>query len=198
MKSQAIKTCDIFPDEPAVALYQWPWDGPGSSGACSLKGQQILRQQAANLKRQVSFLPLANAAAPTLTRDERTRLIAERLSAESERDETSQRAVRLYEQNTAISAELKALKVREAEAVAQLKDAREDLHQAGLNVSKLQSELGRVSDLLARANALLEAGPGEAEAQAEALKRELERAQLDFESRWNAREREHEAELLKQ
>jgi hypothetical protein len=165
-----IQMCDLVPTEAAVAMYQWPWSGPGSSGHCSLAGQSLLRQQARNLKREVHFLPLPASTANTpLSRDERTRLIAERLSAESERDETSQRATRLYSQNLELSAEIKNLKAREAEAQAQIKDLRADLEAATAQGLRATREAADLLEKFDRANRLLEAGPGEVEAQVRAL-----------------------------
>lgn len=169
--SDEIVMCDKVPGERAVARYRWSW---GETGACSFKGQQLLRQQAKNLKQTVDFMPLAQPPAP-LARDERTRLIAEKISAESERDETAARNSKLYQQNTDLMAEVKLLRTRDEEAQAQLKDLKQDLAEASEELTRTAVQNGKLVDELNKANLLLEAGPGEEEAELKSLREQVER-----------------------
>jgi len=177
MAVEEMKMCDKCPDQPAVAMYKWPWEGPGSSGFCSQQGQILLQQQAKNLKRTCQFLPLPMSAANTpLKRDERTRLIAEKLSAESEREETAGRNSELYQSNTDLSAEVKRLRLREAEVSAQLRDLKVDIADANKEAVAAGKKATEFSEQLQKAQVLVNAGTGQADKEIKSLKLELGKA----------------------
>lgn len=136
-----MKMCQVCPDLEASHQFVWAW---GEEGFCSTQGQSLLLQQARNLKREISFHPIQTIVAP-ITREERHRLIADKLAAESEREDTAQRAGRLYEQNVELAAELKAqrLKVQHLEATS--KGLEEQLSQAKTEVTRLSKANGQLT-----------------------------------------------------
>lgn len=132
--------CDLFPNQEAVYRYSWPWD---ESGFCSEAGARQLRQTAANLARDVEIQPIQQIV-PQLTRDERTRLIAEKLSAESEREDTQQRASKLYDHNLVLSEEVNILRTRIGHLEAVEKGLRGELAQAHEECTRLSVEAGKL------------------------------------------------------
>lgn len=175
--------CDRFPEERAVAMYQWSW---GEKGYCSLKGQQMLNQQAKNLKQSVTYLPLVQAVPEPLRRDERQRLISEKLAAESETGDVLERNSKLYAQNTEFGSQLQQLKLRDEEATRQIADLRARELELEKGLSKASLENTKVVDELVKANLLLEAGPGEAETELASLRQQVERlekSEMDLDGR---------------
>ena len=136
----------------AVFGYAWPWGDPG---ACCAMHQVVVNQRATQLERQVTFAIIQPMGPPPIQRDERTQLIAAKLSAEEELVEVKARAATMYQQNGDLGAEVRRLRARDTEAQAQLKDSREtveraleerdnalaDLHEAQLEVDRLKAIL---------------------------------------------------------
>lgn len=173
MEESKVMMCSVFPEERAVARYQWAW---GETGVCSQRGQQMLEQQSKNLKQRITYLPLVQPVAEPLKRDERTRLIAEKLSAESERDETLERNSRLYAQVTDFGSQLKTMTLKHEALVEQNAGLNRDMHALEAQYSKLSVERGQLVDELQKANLLLEAGPREESKELESLRGQLDRA----------------------
>lgn len=160
--NEGVIMCDRCPEERAIARYVWSW---GEEGFCSHKGKFLLDQQAKNNKQSISYLPLVQAVPEPLKRDERTRLIAEKISAESELTEVLERNARLYAQNTEIGSQLQNLKVRDAEAGRQIQDLKIELAETQAQLTQEAVTKGKLSVELQKANELLAAGPGEEQAQ---------------------------------
>lgn len=170
MSETEMVMCSVVEGERAAMRYVWAW---GEEGNCSVKGQQLLLQQSRNLKRTINFVPLANQPPPPLGRDERTQLIAERLSAQAECKEVTERNSRLYAQNTELGSQVRQLKLRNEQADAEIDRLKVDLAGVREAHSRQTVELNRVSADFHRANVLLEAGPQEAEKEISALREQL-------------------------
>lgn len=181
-----IVMCSIYPEQRAVALYQWPW---GEGGACSMQGQQSLRQQAENLGRtgEIVFSPLPQAEAP-LERTERTMLIAERLSAESERDDTLKRNSALYAENTRLAQELTTARLRNKSADEQIAHLTKRIDESLVSIESLARDKAAAEDRAFTAEQELARGPLLAQQEIEGLRQQLAGA--------NARVAEVEAQLL--
>jgi hypothetical protein len=177
--SEEIVMCDKVEGERATMRYVWAW---GEEGFCSAKGQFLVQQLSKNLKQPVSFVPLANLPPPSLTRDERTQLIAERLSAQAEVAEVSERNSRLYAANTELASQARQLTLRNEQADAEIERLTAEVATLKDANVKAGLELRSVSEQLHRANVLLEAGPGEAELEIANLRVQLEGARAEIES----------------
>lgn len=136
----------------AVFGYAWPWGDPG---ACCALHQIVVNQRAAQLDRQVTFAIIQPMGPPPITRDERSRLIADKLSAEAELVEVKARAGEMYGQNGDLAAEVRRLRARDVEASAQLKDAKGDLDRvleerdnALADLHEAQTEIKRLQAIL--------------------------------------------------
>jgi hypothetical protein len=109
---------------PATFAYLWEW---GEKGTCCAVHAQLLQQIAGQINRQVSIYPLQPAAAPALTRDERTQLWARNKVLEEELEEAKARGLELYRVNGQLVSQNNLATVREREALAQLKDAKSEV-----------------------------------------------------------------------
>ena len=170
---ETVRMCDLCPELPAVAMYRWDW---GEQGHCSQKGQVLLQQKAGNLQRHVAFLPLPAQGPAPLRRDERTRLISEKLAAESEAREVNERSTRLYEQNQTLAQQVAHLQDQVAQGKVTIASYEDD---AAAHSQAREGQDKRIVELegqLAAAHRKIEAGPGEAEAELESLRAQLEGA----------------------
>lgn len=139
--------------EAATLAYRWEWGEQGQTCArCAL----LLQQTATNLGRTVSITALAGVAAPPLTRDERTQLIAAKLSAEAEADEIKTRGAQLYQQNVDLTKQVQTLTVQKREADATIKGLEKSneqlqsaLEDAQAQIGDLTNEVGRLTTLAA-------------------------------------------------
>lgn len=142
--------------EVATHAYTWDW---GKSGNVCAKHAAHFKQISPNLKRSVTFTPLMQMKPAALTRDERTQLIASRLSAEAELGEVQARGLELYNQNTELARQLGSLKVRHSECDAQRGEA---LHKCDLLESELvrsQAERAELAQEVMRLKALIPREP---------------------------------------
>lgn len=122
-------TIDDCPKD-ATHTFVWPWGVPG---ACCDGHVVIVRQRAESTRGEmgmVSFSRLDPDRPREVTRDERTQLIAAKLSAEAETEETKLRAERLFSSNTELSKELRLLRVRVSQYEADAVALRAELEQA--------------------------------------------------------------------
>lgn len=147
----------VMCDEPgcnavAVVAYRWDW---GKAGHVCAAHQAQYSQRQSNLKRTVTFTPIAPAAAAALTRTERTKLIAEKLSAEAECDEVKARGVELYNQNADLARQLGSLRIRHTECEAQLKDAAVRVAQLEVKLTEREGELAEAVTEIGRLKALV-------------------------------------------
>lgn len=147
----------VMCDEPgcnavAVVAYRWDW---GKQGHVCAEHQAQYSQRQSNLKRTVTFAPIAPAAAPLLTRSERTQLIAAKLSAEAECDEVKARGVELYNQNADLARQLGSLRIRHTECEAQLKDAAVRVAQLEVKLTEREGELAEAVTEIGRLKALV-------------------------------------------
>jgi hypothetical protein len=149
-----VMMCDQVEGDPAVAAYRWAW---GEEGMCGHMGRTLLQQRSKNLKRTIEFSPLPNQEAPPIGRDERTKLIAERLSAEAELEDSQRRSGKLAASNAELAAELRSVKAREAEGSARIADLERDLAASTAERARLAAENGRLAEELGTARAIIEA-----------------------------------------
>lgn len=158
-----VKMCDLVENEVATMQYSWNWGTrPPETGFCCSTGQMLLRQQAQNLKRgdALSFAPLAQQQEVPLERSERTQLLAAKLAAEGEADAVKVRNSKLFQQLGEVGGELKRTQAQLSEAQAQAKDGQAKLAGSNEIIARMKMENGKLGDDLAKANHLLEAGPG--------------------------------------
>lgn len=114
----SIQICDRDCEKPAAFSYVWEW---GEHGVCCPEHQAVLQQTAQNLGRTITFTALALAPAP-LQRDERVRLIAEKLAAEAELEEVKKNHADLYNDGVKLTNQVQSLTTRKAALELQLKD----------------------------------------------------------------------------
>lgn len=111
-------------DKLAVFSYMWEW---GEKGVCCAEHAMLLTQTAQQIGRMVQIVALPNLPAAPLQRDERTKLIAERLSAEAELEEVKARSLQLYTANVDLARQVQTFSLQHREARAQVEDANREL-----------------------------------------------------------------------
>ncbi len=136
--------------KPAVYAYAWEW---GEKGVCCEQHRFTLNQTSEHLKRAVHFAPLQQTKAP-ITRDERTQLIAAKLSTEAELEDVKTRGLDLYRENTNLTSQLQSLTIRHRETGAQLKDAQTTIAKLEADALRRDAELGELSDEVSRLRTL--------------------------------------------
>lgn len=162
-EAQAIAMCDQkMPDgtdckSPAAHSYHWDW---GTGGVCCQAHSLLLQQTADNLSRKVSIAPLGAAQPAALTRDERTLLMAAKLSAEAEADEIKARGAELYRQNVELTRQVQTLTVKNREANQLIEAADEELQTLKAKLDETLADLGNVTDELQRMQTLAAFAPG--------------------------------------
>lgn len=124
-------------DGPKTFGFRWDW---GEQGECSNERAALLQQLAPQLGRAITVWPLQPNAPVALTRDERTQLIAAKLSAEAEIGELKERALALSRQVGALQTQITTLTVQRREADAQAKDARGEALALRGRVEQLEAE----------------------------------------------------------
>lgn len=151
----------------AVFGYQWDW---GEKGHCCAEHATLLQQIGTQISRGVTLHPLHDAAPAPLLRDERTKLKAAALVLEEELEEAKSRGLDLYRINTQLRGDVNLLKVRNAEADAQLKDARAEVELLTEELAKREREAATMALELDRLQSL---AAFTAEERTEAERREL-------------------------
>lgn len=139
----------------AAFSYVWPW---GESGACCHDHRLHVMQRSENLGRgPIHFSPVDPHYVAPITRDERTQLIAARMSAEQELKDALSRGAELYNENTRVAEECRRLRARNTEADAQLADARSTVDRvvgerdaARADAGEAQLEVERLKAILPR------------------------------------------------
>src|SRR4051812_42520742 len=96
----------------AVWGYLWEW---GEGGVCCAEHGQLMQQMQESLGRRVTLSQLMAPAPAALTRDERTLLLAAKLSAEAEADDLKLRGLELYNENVKLSRQVSMQDLREKE-----------------------------------------------------------------------------------
>lgn len=143
-----IHLCD-HPGCDAVATYRYLYAWGQEGYVCS---QHVLHKQqiAKNTKRSVSFTAINPGAAPDMTRDERTKLKAQMLVAQEERDENATRAQQLYRMNQDLAASVQRSKLIETELKAQIRDLSISREQTEAKLADRERQLAEASDELGR------------------------------------------------
>lgn len=119
-KSPAVMCSEKGCANTAAFSYVWPW---GEQGACCHSHRLHVQQRAENLGRGVPhFVAVDPNYVPPITRDERTQLIAAKLSAEAETADVKLRNATLYDGHTKLSQECKRLRDLNEQGVAQIAD----------------------------------------------------------------------------
>lgn len=114
----------------ATHTFVWPW---GTEGAVCQEHIVVVQQQARNARgprAQVGFTPLNPDRPREITRDERIELRTLKQVAESERDDARAHAAKLFEANTQLSKDLRALRVRVAEFERQVRELTQQVDAA--------------------------------------------------------------------
>lgn len=150
---------DCFsPDCQNPVFYQFTW-GWGEKAACCREHQVHAQQVHDSQERgRIAFSPIdPDAEIVPLGRDERTQLIAARMSAEQEADEVKGRAAQLYNLNTDLQQEVRRLRARDQESQLQLADRDAKIEQLTeekddvlVKLHDAQQELERVQLLIPR------------------------------------------------
>jgi chromosome segregation ATPase len=112
-----------------------------------------------SLSRGLSLAPLGNAAPVPLTRDERTQLIAAKLSAEAEADEIKQRSAQLYQQNVDLTNQVQTLTLQRREANGTIKELTRDLEACRTELDTKTAELADALDEVQRLTTLATFAP---------------------------------------
>jgi hypothetical protein len=118
-ETPGIPICDRDCDKAAVFAYVWAW---GESGVCCAEHAAVLQQVAGNLGRSITLTSLVTAPQP-LQRDERVRLIAEKLAAEAELEEVKKSGADLYNDNHKLTLQVQSLTTRKTALELQARDS---------------------------------------------------------------------------
>jgi hypothetical protein len=150
---------DCFsPECKNAVVYNFTW-GWGTPAACCadhrVHAQQIHDAQE---RGKLTFVPIdPDAVKVPLGRDERTQLIAAKMSAELDGDQVRARAAELFNLNTELQAEVRRLRARDTESQAQLKDRAADVERllterddALASLHETRTELERITLLVPR------------------------------------------------
>lgn len=137
----------------AAYSYVWPW---GEPGACCQNHRLHVQQRSTNLDRgQIYFVAIDPHYVAPITRDERTQLIAAKLSLQQDLDDVKARSAELYALNTKATAEARRLTSMNAELTSQLADAKtlvdrlvSERDAARADTATAQLELQRVKAML--------------------------------------------------
>jgi hypothetical protein len=141
----------------ATHSYRWDW---GEEGKCCADCIVLLQQTAANLSRTVATRPLDSAAAVTpLSRNERTQLIAAKLSAEAELEEVQQRGSSLYQANVDLTSQVQThvMRAREHASIVAEKDGQ--IERLSKDLERRERELGEATAELQRLRVLAQFAP---------------------------------------
>ncbi len=150
---------DCFSPEcknPVVFAFKWGWGEPAKCCAAHrVNAEQIHEAQG---RERISFNVIDPAAvALPLERDERTQLIAAKLSAEQDGDLVRTRAAALHNANTELQQEVRRLRARDQESQLQIQDRDAKLErvmverdEALANLHDAQQELERITLLIPR------------------------------------------------
>lgn len=156
---QAIEICTwklpggVTCSNPATHSYRWEW---GEEGKCCASCVALLNQTAQNLSRTVSTkqLDAASSAAAPLTRNERTQLIAARLSAEAELEEVQQRGQQMYQSNVDLTSQVQTHVMRARERDGQLSEKDEQIKRLSTDLERRERELAEATTELQRLRVL--------------------------------------------
>lgn len=164
--AEAPPTCDRFDagfpcTAAAVWGYVWDW---GEAGVCCAAHGTALKQLEPSLERKVQLSPLQKAAPAPLTRDERTQLIAAKLSIEAEVDDLKARGLELYRENVGLAKQLQALTVRHRECALQLEETLRQAAELRIQLQEKDAQHGDLVDEVTRLRTIakfVEPLPGE-------------------------------------
>lgn len=144
---------------PATVAYRWDW---GEAGQCCQEHALLAAQTSVSLSRNVSLTPLASAAPAPLLRDERTQLIAARMSADAEANEIKHRSAQLYGANVDLTNQVQTLTLRNREANAALKHHATELEALRTELDAKTGELADALDEVQRLTTLCTFAPSSA------------------------------------
>ncbi len=142
-----------FCDEPAVYGYTYAW---GASGTVCAKHAINVQQTAKNTKSHVQLVALSAGKPAPITRDERTRLLSEKISAELERDDANMRNAELHNQVRDLAAQLQREKLLNREAMVQLKASQADAQELTAELARRETQLADAGEELGRLRVLAE------------------------------------------
>jgi len=137
----------------AAFSYVWPWGAPG---ACCQAHRLHVQQRSTNLDRgPINFVAIDPHYVPPITRDERTQLIAAKMSVEQDLADVKARSAELYAHHTKSTAEARRLATLNAELVSQVGDLKatcdrlvSERDAARADTATAQLELERVKAML--------------------------------------------------
>ena len=126
--------------QPATHKFRWEW---GEEGECCAACVTLMQQTSESLSRRITFSTLGPVEPQPLTRDERTLLIAARLSAEAECDELKTRGHELYTANVDLTQQVQTHVMRAREHDGQIM-AKE--HEIEALLDKIESRERELAD----------------------------------------------------
>lgn len=139
-------------------MYQWEW---GEKGYCCSLHATLLQQIAQQINRSVLIMPLQRTTPEPLQRDERTKLKATALVLEEELTDAKNRGLELYRINGQLRGDVQLMKVRNAEADSQLKDAHAEINRLNNELQKRELEHGEMALEIDRLKTLVSFSPAE-------------------------------------
>ena len=146
-------------EEPATHSFRWEW---GEEGVCCAACTTLVAQAGQNITRTVAIRPLdpASAVAP-VTRNERTQLIAAKLSAEAELEEVKLHGSNLYQNNVELTAQVQRLTMRERQHALIVDEKDEQIERLSTDLERRERELAEVTAELQRLRVLAQFAPTE-------------------------------------
>jgi hypothetical protein len=143
--------------EVAAFTYVWPW---GESGACCHGHRLHVAQRSQNLGRgDVQFVAIDPHFKPPITRDERTLLIAGKMSAEEETRQAIARGAELYASNQKLVTEGRRLAAEKEQVVAEHIATKKLLDRALSERDEARTAAGRAQAEVERLKLLLPTDP---------------------------------------
>jgi hypothetical protein len=138
---------------PVVFSFMWPWGEP--AGCCSLHRTHAQQKSDALERGQLSFTVLDPHKQPAVTRDERTQLIAAKLSADEELRLVQAQNANLYNECEGLREDARRINARNNRVETELADVKAQRNQATkerdtalADVAELQGQLERTKRLI--------------------------------------------------
>lgn len=135
-----------------TASFTWPWS---ESGLVCAEHTVLLRQKAAQLKRDVLIVPLQPGEPTPITRDERIASKARIMALEEELDEAKRRGMDLYRQHEELQRRLKVALAQTAAVDAELRSIVEERDSLRRLLGEAERAAARENDELQQLRALV-------------------------------------------
>src|SRR5262245_14032018 len=143
--------------KPATVAYTWEW---GESGMACPEHAATLQQNAGNLNRTVTVVPLPAQGPTPLTRDERIKYNATILALEAEIEDLKSRGLELVRSNEDLAKQAQLFSMREREKTAYLEDAQAEVKQLSARLEEVETELADAVTEVERLRSIVKFTPG--------------------------------------